>query len=194
MFCLLQLTVLHVSFWFSFYCSTFFLTFSPFFSGLFLSKHLAVRRNLHHAIEKNGNTIAMYSYVHVNFAFDKFTLNVHNKRKIKHISPKCVLFHILFGKFVKLTALNVTTWCARYLDSVIHYIWAAIFFGFLLGTEKCAHRMTKKRKKNGKEVTATKQRVSQYFVLIAWGMTMIMWKENGSQKKKGKYNPMFGVL
>lgn len=37
------------------------------------------------------------------FALDKFTLYVHNKRKIKRISPKCVLFHILFGKFVKLT-------------------------------------------------------------------------------------------
>lgn len=39
------------------------------------------------------------------FALDKFTLCMQNKReKIKWISPKCVLFHILFGKFVELAA------------------------------------------------------------------------------------------
>lgn len=53
------------------------------------------------------------------FALDKFTLCVHNKRKIKRISPKCVLFHILFGKFVKFTAFymdvcgTTDTWCAK---------------------------------------------------------------------------------
>lgn len=79
------------------------------------------------------------------FALDKFTLYVHNKRKIKRISPKCVLFHILFGKFVKLTTficdyvMREVSWSRYTLYFLLVLAFFSLFnrFGSAFGERLC---------------------------------------------------------
>lgn len=98
------------------------------------------------------------------FALDKFTLYVNNKRKIKRISPKCVLFHILFGKFVKLTTLVFAC------DYVVRE--TAIFLHFMDFVWCTMTHTSDKKEKNEKWQGSNSHKQPQHFVLIIWKMTM----------------------